>query len=166
MQANDTNYSVIDIISQLTLDNGIVPLTAEKLHLPAQQIINALATDPTAIDLLAKYFRVKVMLDSFRDLQVVSSIVMQGMAESEYADDIKHLSVQSQIFLELTRAPANAPTTNINVFDKVMAMLPKEVRDAVAVAAGPSLLQDNGNAPKRPGRPRKQLMSAEGDDLD
>lgn len=148
-----------DIVANIALSNGNLPLAAERLHMTEPDILIALSNDPQALELLTRHLKMKVLMDTFKNLQFVSEVVISQTETSEYADDIKAMTAYSNLFVELTKqSPSSLMTTNVNVFERTMAMLPKDVRDSVSVLAA----QDP--VPIARGRPRRQLPSAEGDD--
>lgn len=138
--------STEQIVAAITVAKGLLPLASERLHITVDEIIIKLASDPNAAALLTSYFKTSLLLDTYMNLHMFMSSLLQCITHGDYANDIKAMQAFTSLFSELTRGAPTAPI-NVNVFERTMALLPKEIREEVLSLVGPG--ENQSSQPRR-----------------
>lgn len=122
-------------VDALVAAEGNSALAAERLGVPTQVLIASIAQDPSAQASLNAQLRTLTTLMTFDTLRLSNAIVgemMQGMEPADFAKFYTNLIQQTAALTD-----SHETTTNVNVTEIMLKMLPPEVRSAVLTLRGP-----------------------------
>lgn len=119
--------------------NGNAELAAERLFgrdtpNATYQLNALLASDPTTTVALKQAMRAFVLLDSYEVYQAIRSVFMEKASKLDPYEAARAFKGVLEAIQAYTSD--NTSTTNINVFETVMAQLPPQVRDALKELSG------------------------------
>lgn len=126
-------------IHAIVFAEGDQLLAAERLGCNPADLISAIATDPTALEILNRQLRTLTTLQTF-DISRRAQIVLKAELGSLEPQDLVKLLTQSNSLLG-TLTDDKTTTQNINIVEHVMRQLPPNVREAVAALVEASASQ-------------------------
>lgn len=141
-------------VDALVQAEGNSHLAAEKLGVTTQILIASIAQDPSAQASLNAQLRTLTTLMTFDTLRLSKAVVGEMMSEMEPADFAKFFTSLIQQTAALT--DSHESTTNVNVTEIMLKMVPPAVRQAILTLRGddrstprigaPDLDDDNDDA--------------------
>lgn len=165
--------SVTDLVGAVVGANGQIPLAAERLNkrgfaTTPEDILATLASDPTAIELMSRQFRVKAMLTTYQMLTAYQAELLVPIGDDErpmtQQGAVQGFSAISSFFNSLTETKGQQ--MNINVMDKILAIVTPEEREAIiTLAATEPTLPPPTPIRKRGRPPNSQVMAQSMDEL-
>lgn len=123
-------------VDALVAAEGNSKLAAERLHVPQHVLVASIAADPTAQSNLNAQLRALTTLTTFDTLRAAKAMVDAMIPEMDPADFAKfYVQLVQQVG---TLTDTHESTTNVNITEVVLKMLPPNARDALMriVAAG------------------------------
>lgn len=116
-------------INAIVQASGNRQLAAEKLGITTQSLINMIASDPTATDLLNRQLRALTTISTFETLMSLTQVMCGLSTEFEPGDIVKAVTSLTDMMQKLT--DSKETTQNVNIVDNVYKMVPPEVKKAL-----------------------------------
>lgn len=116
-------------INAIVQASGNRQLAAEKLGITTQSLINMIASDPTATDLLNRQLRALTTISTFETLMSLTQVMCGLSTEFEPGDIVKAVTSLTDMIQKLT--DSKETTQNVNIVDNVYKMVPPEVKKAL-----------------------------------
>lgn len=113
--------------------NGDADLAAERLHVPKQVLIAAIAADPLAHDSLAKQLRTLALLGTYEMLDLSRVAYTASIPELEPKQLARTVIALAALVAQLT--DTHTQTSNVNITEVVLRMLPPDAREALKLLA-------------------------------
>lgn len=119
-----------ELISVLVASDMSLRLTSEKLKVPTAQIVAKIVADPSSPAILAQQLRTYAMLGMATSLAKAQTSFIQALPNLSPYDASKTYTTLIAQVLAATN-PNEGMTTNINVTEVIMRMMPPEAREAL-----------------------------------
>ena len=154
------NANIIDLVSVVVGASGILPLAVERLHkrgidLSEEELLSTLASDPQAPELLSRQFKVKATLSTYQIMMLYQAAMIEQVSNDEVplraSDTIAAFTAASTLFSSLTQTAGQQ--LNVNVFDRILASVNPEVREALTILAVKDEILDAPTPIRKRGRP-------------
>lgn len=133
-------------------------LAAERLSCTVAELVAAIASDPAATGILNQQLRTLQTLQAFNTNRLASIMLNASLGDLEPKDLAKTVVQTADLVVRLT--DSHTQTTNINIVEQTLRMLPPEIRDAVtqlielpATASAPATAPPNPGASRSTGAP-------------
>lgn len=140
-------------VDALVQYGGNIHLAAEKLHTTESIMTASIAADPVAHQSLTAQLRTMSTLMTFDMLRTAKVMMDSVMTELEPQDFMKfYLKLMDTFNAATAPSQSGNPTTNINIQEHVISMLPPHVRQALVAlkgGGGSSNTRDGIGAPSR-----------------
>lgn len=173
MQAN-----INELVNAIVGANGSIAVAVERLnrrhmndadsaqpYTDAETLIEQLAAEPAAQELIAKQFRVKATLTTYSMLMAYQAELLSVLGDEDrplsQQGAVQGFSAIANLFNSLTENRGVA--TNINVFDKVLSVLSPEARDALTTLAVSEPLPPAPTPIRKRGRPNSLHLAGPSD---
>jgi hypothetical protein len=115
---------------ELVRASGNLHLAAERLRTTPAEIVTTIATDQRMVDQLNQTIRTTTLLGIFNTFGALQLIITQTLSDME-PDELRKLFSSMTEMIATFTDPKQSTTTNINVNEYVMRMLPPDVRKAL-----------------------------------
>lgn len=157
------NLNVNQLVAAIVGANGSIAVAVERLNrkypsdtpIDAETLIEQLANEPVAAELISKQFKVKALLTTYNLLMVYQAELAVASGDEKnplsQAGVVQGFTAISNLFGKLTETYGQQ--TNINIFDKVLAAMTPEARDAFTMLAEPEPILPAPTPIRKRGRP-------------